>query len=216
MTRCKPAILGLFLLSGVHAAGAQVITGSLLGTVRDETDAVLPGTSVGIVSPALLGGSATSVTNEKGQYRFPALAPGLYTLTVELSGFRTYIEEGLRVQIGATLERNVTLELAGIAQSVTVTGESPLLDTRDSGRSTHYGNEYLENTPVRRFSMFDLINSAPGMSATRPAGTANLRATRVSAFGSGTNENTYLVDGTDFTGAYGGRAVPWIDTDVIE
>jgi hypothetical protein len=152
------------------------------------------------------------VANEKGQYRFPALAPGLYSLTVEIPGFSTYMEEGLRVQVGATIERNVTLPLAGLAESLTVTAESPLLDTKDSGDSTNFGKEFLDKTPVRRFSMFDLIKSAPGMSATGPG---NL-FTGVSAFGSGTTDNTYLVDGTDFTSAWGGYAVPWVDTDIIE
>ena len=182
------------------------------GFRKTETGSVLPGATITITSAALLGGPATFVTNEKGQYRFPALAPGLYTLTIEISGFRTYIEEGLRVQVGATLERNVTLPLAALAESLTVTAESPLLDTKESGQSTHYGNEYLQNTPIRRMSMFDLLKSAPGMSAIALATSrsASPRSAREQ------NENTSLVDGTDFTGAYGGGVVPWVDTDVIE
>jgi outer membrane receptor protein involved in Fe transport len=93
-----------------------------------------------------------------------------------------------------------------------VTAASPLLDTKDSGLSTHYGNEYLQNTPIRRTSMFDLLKSAPGMSATRPGNPGP----GVSAFGSSLNENIFLVDGNDFTGAWGGGVVPWVDTDVIE
>jgi len=207
------ALLSVFLLSFLETTDAQVITGNILGTVRDETGAVVPGALVTIRSPVLLGGPVTFVTNEKGQYRFPALAPGLYGLTVEISGFRTYIEEGLRVQVGATVERNVTLPLAALAESLTVTAESPLLDTKESGQSTHYGKEYLQNTPIRRLSMFDLIKSAPGISAQGPSSQGQ---TGVSAFGSGQNENTTLVDGTDFTGAYGGGVVPFVDTDIIE
>jgi hypothetical protein len=197
----------------VEIVQGQVITGNILGTVRDETGYVLPGTSVTLTSSALLGGPSVFVANEKGQYRFPALAPGLYTLRFEIPGFQTYIEEGLRVQVGASVERNVTLALAELAESLTVTAESPLLDTHESAQSTNYGNEYLQNTPVRRFSMFDLIKSAPGISPTRPTGGVN---PGVSAFGSGVNENTTLVDGTDFTGAYSGQVVPWVDTDIIE
>jgi hypothetical protein len=205
-------VLGIFLHFSSEIADSQVITGNVLGTVRDETGAVLPGATATIASPALLGGPALYVTNEKGQYRFPALAPGLYSLTIELPGFEIYIEEGLRVQVGASLERNVTLPLAALAESLTVVAESPLLDTKESGQSTHYGNEYLENTPVRRMSMFDLLKVAPGMSPTKPGGSG----TGITAFGSSQNENIFLVDGTDFTGAYGGGVVPWVDTDVIE
>src|SRR3990172_4403323 len=208
----QSTLLSFILLFFLETTEAQVITGNILGTVRDDTGAVVPGALATIRSPVLLGGPATFVTNEKGQYRFPALAPGMYGLTVEISGFRTYIEKGLRVQVGATIERNITLPLAALAESLTVTAESPLLDTKDSGQSTHYGNEYLQNVPIRRFSMFDFIKSAPGMSANAPG---NL-FTGVSAFGSGENENTFLVDGTDFTSAWGGGAVPWVDTDIIE
>jgi hypothetical protein len=205
-------LLPLLLLSLARITEAQVITGNLRGTVRDESGAVVPGALATIRSEALLGGPATFVTTERGQYRFPGLPPGLYGLTLELAGFRTYMEEGLRVEVGVTLERNVTLPIATHAESLTVTAESPLLDPKASGQSTNYGNELLENTPIRRLSMFDFIKSAPGMSATAPAGLV----VEVSAFGSSTNENTFLVDGTDVTGAWEGRAVPGIDTDIIE
>jgi hypothetical protein len=177
----RSALLALGLLSVVETTEAQIITGSIVGTVRDESGAVVSGALATIRSPALLGGPATFVTNEKGQYRFHTLAPGLYGLTIEIAGFRTYIEDGLRVQVGGTLERNVTLPLATLAESLTVTAESPLLNTKDSGQSTNYGKEYLENTPIRRLSMFDLIRSAPGMSANSPA---NYNV-GISAFGSG-------------------------------
>ncbi len=208
----KEFFSGLVLLLLRETAQSQVITGNILGTVRDESGAVVPGATATIRSPALLGGPATFVTNEKGQYRFPALAPGLFSLTIAISGFQTYIEEGLRVQVGATIERNVTLPLAGVAESLTVTAESSLLDTKEGGQSTHYGNEYLQNTPIRRFSMFDLLKSAPGMSATKPGNSA----TGISAFGSSQNENKFLVDGTDFTAAYAGGIVPLIDPDIIQ
>ena len=154
-----------------------------------------------------------AVTNAAGQYRFPNLPPGDYTLTVELPGFGTYIEEGMQVLVGGTTERVVTLGLATVAETVTVTGESPVVDTRKSGVSTNFSNEYMENTPLRRFSFFDFTKSAPGMSATNPtSGTSS----RVSAFGSGVDENKYLMDGVDFTAPVSGAAWPWPDTDVIE
>jgi hypothetical protein len=119
--RCSESVLlVLFLFSFLESTVAQLITGNIVGTVRDETGSVVPGALATIRSPALLGGPATFVTNEKGQYRFPALAPGVYGLTVEITGFRTHVEEGLRVQVGATLEINISLPLAAVAESVTV------------------------------------------------------------------------------------------------
>ena len=195
------------------SAFGQVITGTILGTVSDDQGLVLPGATVSVSSEQLPGGPRSAVTNASGQYRFPNLPPGDYTLTVELSGFGTYIEEGMQVLVGGTVERAVSLGLATVAETVTVTGESPVVDTRKSGVSTNFSNEYMENTPLRRFSFFDFTKSAPGMSATNPtSGTSS----RVSAFGSGVDENKYLMDGVDFTAPVSGAAWPWPDTDVIE
>ncbi|MFQ5788841.1 MAG: carboxypeptidase regulatory-like domain-containing protein [Acidobacteriota bacterium] len=192
----------------------QVITGVILGSVRDESGAVLPGATVTITSPQLPAGPRVVVTNEKGQYRFPNLAPGIYALGATLPpNFGTYSEEGIRVVVGGSVERIVTLKIAAMAETITVTGESPIVDARKSGVSTNYGTEYMENTPLRRFSFFDFTKAAPGMSATNPtSGTSS----RVSAFGSNVDENAYLMDGTDFTAPWSGAAWPWPDTDVIE
>ncbi len=189
----------------------QILTGNLVGTAVDETSGVLPGASVTISSPALPSGPSATVTDEKGRFRFPALPPGVYRLSVELSGFRSYSEEGLRLSLGATLEREVTLALASVAETVNVSDESPLLDATEAGYSTNYGSEYAENLPLHRDSFFDLIKSAPGMSAALPGNEGG----QVSAFGSSSNENLYLVDGTDFTGRSGGNAAIWLDPDVV-
>ena len=215
MINTRKLIGGLLALGLVLCAGSAFgqITGTILGTVSDDQGLVLPGTTVSVSSDQLPGGPRSAVTNASGQYRFPNLPPGDYTLTVELSGFGTYIEEGMQVLVGGTVERGVSLGLATVAETVTVTGESPVVDTRKSGVSTNFSNEYMENTPLRRFSFFDFTKSAPGMSATNPtSGTSS----RVSAFGSSVDENKYLMDGVDFTAPVSGAAWPWPDTDVIE
>jgi hypothetical protein len=206
-------VCGLAIALAVPA-GAQVITGSVIGSVRDDSGAVMPGATVTIASPtALPGGPQTAVTNEKGQYRFISLPPGTYSLIVSLSGFATYNEEGLRVSVGGTTERIVTLRIAAVAETVTVTGESPIVDTKKSGVSANFANEVVENTPVRRFSMFDFLKWSPGISATSPSSGTTASLT---AFGSSTNDNQYLMDGTDFTSPVGGGAWPYPDTDTIE
>jgi hypothetical protein len=204
-------LLFAFLAASVTVHG-QIITGNLVGTTKDESGAVLPGATVTLTSPALIGGPSVRVTNEKGQYRFPNLAPGIYEVEVELGGFATYREEGIWVVVGGTVERDVVLELAGVAENVFVSGESPLVDTHKAGLSTNYGSESLENTPVRRFSVFDLMKSSPGASATRPSGTGDT----ISVFGSGINENAFLLDGTNITTPGGGTVWPYPDTDIME
>jgi hypothetical protein len=206
-------VLTAFLLLIDRTAGAQVITGSLFGTVKDESDAVLPATAVRLSSPALIGGPGSTVTNEKGQFRLPELAPGVYTLEIERTGFASYREEELRVAVGGSIERTVILKLAGIADSVDVEGQGSLIEARRSGRSSRYGTEQLKSIPVRRYSIFDFIKAAPGVSPTSASSGTN---NSVSVFGSGVNENAFLLDGTNFTCPCSGGAAPQPDVDVIE
>jgi hypothetical protein len=102
------------------------------------------------------------------------------------------------------------LKLAGIAASIVVQGPGSRLEARSSGFETRFGPEYLASIPSRRFSMFDPIRAAPGISPTSPSsGTVNT----VSAFGSGGNENLFSIDGTNFTCPCAGvsRAEPSVD-----
>ncbi len=205
-------LLGLIFALPAAVMG-QVNLGSIDGTIRDGSGGVLPGATLVLTSPELPGGPQMFTTNNQGRYRFRNLPPGDYQLTIEMPGFATYREEGLIVTVGGNVERNVEMSVASVAETITVTGESPIVDTRKSGLSTNYDDTMMENVPLRRFSMFDFTKSAPGMSATNPtSGTS----TRVSAYGSNTDENTYLMDGTDFTAPVSGAAWPWPDTDTIE
>ena len=113
MRRLVSSVLAL-VTAGVmhaHALEAQSLTGALIGTVKDTQGGVLPGAIVRVRSPALMGGPQIVTTNEKGQVRFPALPPGVYALDVEVKGFKRYYEEGIRIGIGATIERPLVLGL---------------------------------------------------------------------------------------------------------
>ena len=112
--------------------------------------------------------------------------------------------------MGATLERMAVLTLTGIAESIVVQGSGSRIEARGTGFDTRFRPEYLKNTPTRRFSMFDLIGAAPGVSPTSPASST---VNTVSALGSGGNENLFLIDGTNFTCPCAGisRAEPGVD-----
>jgi len=210
MRRAALFLLTVACVLQLHPVLAQGLTGALIGTVRDAQGGVLPGALVRVSSPALIGGSATLTTNEKGQLRFPALPPGSYVLDVQVQGFKTYHEADIRIGVGATIERTAVLKLAGIEESLVVEGAGSRIEARGSGFETRFGPEDLNAIPTRRFSMFDFIRAAPGMSATSPgSGSTN----SVSAFGSGTNENTFLIDGTNFTCPCSGeaRSEPGVD-----
>ncbi len=191
-------------------AAAQGLTGALIGTVKDAQHAVLPGAVVRVSSPALIGGALTLITNEKGQLRFPALPPGLYTLDIELPGFTAFHEEAIVIGAGATIERTAELQLAGLSESVVVEGTGSRIEARNAGFGTRFGPTDLKAIPARRVSMFDFIRAAPGVSPTSPSSAIT---TTLSAFGSGVNENQFLIDGTNFTCPCNGvaRSEPGID-----
>src|SRR5689334_20196023 len=191
-------------------ARGQGLTGALVGTVRDSSGGVLPGALVYVASPALVGGERRTTTSDRGQWRLQFLPPGKYMLTVELAPrFAVHREEAISVGGGETVVRDAVLTPAGIAESVTVRPSSDL-NPRATGVETRFGPDFIRSVPTRRYSMFSLINNTPGVSPTSPAsGSINT----VSVFGSAVNENTFLIDGTNFTCPCQGvsRAEPIMD-----
>jgi hypothetical protein len=196
------------LLSAVGAA--QGLTGAIIGTVRDAQGGVLPGARIRVSSPALIGGPMSLITDEKGQLRFSTLPPGPYVLDIELEGFDSYHEDDIIIGAGATIERTALLHVAGVAESIVVEGAGSRIEARNPGFATRFGPEDLQAIPTRRSSMFDAIRATPGISPTSPSSGTT---TTVSAFGSGTNENQFLFDGTNFTCPCNGvaRAEPGVD-----
>src|SRR5688500_2570614 len=106
MRTLSRSILALGLISVLvpHAAFPQQLTGTLIGTIKDQQGGVLPGAAVRVSSAALIGGPITIVTNERGQLRFQALAPGAYLVEIDLPGFSSYREEAIAIGAGATID----------------------------------------------------------------------------------------------------------------
>ncbi|MET0556043.1 MAG: TonB-dependent receptor [Vicinamibacteria bacterium] len=202
--------LVMFLLGAVAPAFAQRTTGTLVGNVTDESGAALPGVTVSLKGESVVG-VQTAVTNEQGFYRFPALPTGNYDVSFALGGFATLNRNALKVSVGATVDESVSLKVSSLQEEVTVTGEAPVVDTQTNQLSTTYDKDWVRNAPIPRNSFFDLINSAPGV-----ASTSSDTWNRQSSFGSGTNENSYQLDGTDFTAPISGASWPYPNTDAIE
>jgi len=197
------SVLALMILAA--PAHAQRTTGEIIGKVTDESGAVLPGVTV-TLRGAGVAGAPTTVTSETGVYRFPVLPPGTYDLEYVLQGFTTLKREAIPIAVGSTVELDITLKVSTLSETVTVTGESPVVNLASSQVSTNYNREWLWNAPVRRFSYFDLINEAPGVSQTSQVGST----TSATSLGSSTNENQYQIDGTETS------STPWPNTDVVE
>jgi Carboxypeptidase regulatory-like domain/TonB dependent receptor-like, beta-barrel len=205
------AFLGALALCTFAAATSfgQSTTGSIVGTVTDETAAALPGVTVTIKGEAIVG-TQTDVTNEKGFFRFVALPPGAYAMSFSLSGFATLNRPGVKVSVGGTNEENVGLKVSKMAEEVTVTGEAEVVDTTSNQVSTNYDKDWVRNAPIPRFTFFDLINAAPGVNQ------AVAGDSRSTSLGSSSSDNSYMLDGTDFTAPLTGSAWPWPNTDAIE
>lgn len=192
------------------AAAGQGLTGALIGTIRDEQGAAVPGAVVRLSSPALIGGPATLITGDTGQLRFPLLPPGLYALEVDKAGFAILRDPEIVIAAGATIERRATLMLSGLEASVVVEGAGARIEARSPGFSTRFGFEDVRAIPTRRASMFDFMRAAPGVSPSSPSSGV---VTTVSVFGSGTNENLFLIDGMNTTCPCSGvaRSEPGVD-----
>ena len=215
---CLRRTILVFVLTCLIVPGislAQGLTGALIGTVKDEQGGVLANARVTIRSDALIGGTASLTTNDRGQLRFSTLPPGRYSLVIEMPGLATLQEDDILIGAGATIERTAVLRVAGIAESLVVEGAGSRIEARDPGFGTRFGPEDLKAIPTRRASMFDFIRATPGVSPTSPGSgtTTSGSTTSVSVFGSGTNENQFLLDGTNFTCPCNGvaRSEPGVD-----
>src|SRR5436190_21601922 len=113
-------------VAGATRASAQsVSSGTIEGTVKDESNAVLPGVTVTVTSPQLQVGQLVQVTDAAGSYKFVDLAAGTYRLKAELTGFSAAIREDLRLTVGFNARIDLTLKLGTMEESVTVSGQSP-------------------------------------------------------------------------------------------
>ena len=194
-----------------ETAPAQTVTGTILGTVMDESRAVLPGVTATITSPVLRASSMTATTDEQGRYRFAGLEPGTYTLTLTLQGFSNYSEE-LRVLTGGTVERNVSLQVGTITESVTVSGQTPMVDTRSAAVASTSTREVIENLPTIRTTVTDFVQATPGVAQNNP-GAYN---EQIQVMGSPSNETTYVHDGVVINHPRTGNTWQGGDIDSVE
>jgi hypothetical protein len=108
--------------------------GTLTGTVRDDSGGILPGVTVEASSPALIEKTRTAVTDDTGQYRIIDLVPGTYSLTFTLPGFSTVKRDSIQLSGSQTLTIPITLKVGGLEETITVSGETPVVDVQSSKR----------------------------------------------------------------------------------
>ncbi|HUE90020.1 MAG TPA: carboxypeptidase-like regulatory domain-containing protein [Vicinamibacterales bacterium] len=187
---------------------AQTFTGGLRGTVRDA-NGVIPGVTVQLLNEAT-GAPREVVSNDQGAYNFAALPPGTYSVRAQLSGYKTFERQGLRVATQQFVQLDVILELGTIEETITVTGQSPLIDTTTASTGGVLDREALEVLPSPGRNAFLIGVTIPTVT---PVGDPQFNrqqdqtnASRVSLGGGGVRANNYLLDGVPITELVG-RAV---------
>jgi hypothetical protein len=194
-------LLGLLLLTPA-VTSAQTFTGSVRGAVRDADGGALPGTTVTLTNEAT-GAVRTAVTNERGEFSFASVAPGTYTVAAELASFAPYRRERLEIGVQTALVHDVTLQVGGIAESVTVTGETPLIETATASIASAIDKAQLDVLPSPGRNVFIYSVTTPNVIHTgdpifvRKQDQTN--SSLLSLAGGPLRGNNYTVDGVAIT-----------------
>jgi carboxypeptidase family protein/TonB-dependent receptor-like protein len=185
------ASLVAFVIAAVPAA-AQQGTGELRGRVIDSQNAVLPGVAV-VATNEATGMFREIVSGADGSFFMSALTPGSYEVAAQLSGFKKYQRKGLRVEVGKTLSVDVQLEVGGIEQQVTVTAESPLVDTTTKQLGGAVPTQELQDTPSLNRNFTSYLSLLPGITSTISVDSFGADSIRVN--GQATQNANYMLDG---------------------
>lgn len=209
----------LFSLALTAGASAQVQhTGSLVGKVVDTSGGVLPGVTVEASSPALIR-PETYVTDEKGTYRFILLPIGVYKLTFSLPSFRTLVRADIPVSADKTLSIDIIMEVAAVAETVTVSGLAPVVDLTSATAAINLDRNAIDSLPTSRDVWSFLQNQAPQVVISREdvgGSESGLQAT-FSVHGSAWHQNTFSFNGINVTGVNGtGTTDLYFDYDTFQ
>src|SRR5262245_42992106 len=211
------ALLAALLLSIAGTAGAQSQTGEIFGKVTDESGAILPGVSVTITSPGLLQ-PLTATTSETGSFQFPRLAVGRYTVKFELPGFKTIVKEDIDVTVGFSANVSTQLGVPAVQATVTVSGESPVVDTKEVGTKQTFTTEMLQRIPSAR-DPWVILQQTAGIAMDRENIGGNMSGQQSNYISRGANptNNKWSLDGVDITDMSATGASPgYYDFDAFQ
>jgi hypothetical protein len=197
------AVAALMVLCGTASAQTGQNFGELVGKAVDDQGGILPGVNISVAGPALMG-VQTAVTNERGLFRFPAIPSGTYKVTFELPGFATLVRDGVVVPVRQTVTLDVEMKVAKLQETVTVTGESPVVDVENAKVGARLDQQTLQSVPTSR-SIFGSTTVLPGMVMARqdPAGINAATSTGMIAHGASTYNLNYFGVTADTPQNYG-------------
>lgn len=205
--RARVAVLSvmaaLFLLPG------QVLAQSAItGTVKDASGAVMPGVTVEVASPVLIEKVRSAVTDGSGQYRIIDLRPGVYSVTFTLPGFATVVREGVDLPTTFTATIDAELRVGSLEETITVSGQTPLVDLQSATQQVVLSKELLEAVPTGR-NLWGVGATLTGVTLSAPdvGGTAGMQQTYMAVHGSDRRDNSIQVDGMIVNGIEGDGAI---------
>jgi len=216
--RFKVIVLALVALFAASAlASAQSQTGEIFGKVTDASGAVLPGVTVTLTGPVLLQ-PLTAITSETGSYQFPRLGIGTYAVKFDLTGFRSVVRDGVVVTVGFNAQVSVQLGISTVQETITVTGESPIVDTKNTGTKQTFTNELLQSIPSAR-DPWVILQQTAGIAMDRENIGGNMSGQQSNYVSRGGNpfNNKWSLDGVDITDmAATGASPSYYDFDAFE
>jgi hypothetical protein len=213
-TRVYRGLLGTaLLLAAAAGVTAQEFRATVKGQVVDSSQAALPGATVSVRNQQT-NEVATATTNTEGNYTIPFLKPGLYTLTVEMSGFQTHTRKDMTLEVGQTATINAQLGIAGVSEQVNVVSEAPLLESSNANRGTVIDSHRIAELPLQSRSPMALATLVAGVNYNaqaiylRPFDNGALADWSMN--GGANRNNEFLLDGAPNNANQGGNNIAFV------
>jgi len=190
------AIAWLAIIASLGMPGVAHAQSAIAGVVKDTSGAVLPGVTVEASSPVLIEKTRTAVTDPAGQYKIVDLRPGVYSVTFQLAGFSTIVRSGIELPATFTATINIDMKIGGLEETVTVAGESPLVDVQNVTQQSVMNRQVLDTIPTGR-NMFAQAALVAGVTTNRPdiGGSEGMQSINIQVHGSNPDDIAYQVDG---------------------
>lgn len=200
-------VSGLALL--ILVPGTVRAQSAIAGVIKDATGGVLPGVTVEASSPALIERTRSVVTDAAGQYQIVDLRPGVYTVIFTLPGFSTVKREGLELPANFTATINADLRVGALEESITVSGESPVVDTKNAVAQQVLPQKLLDAVPMGGRNIQSVGSTLVGVQQSAPdvGGSAGMQQNYMTAHGADPRDNTIMVDGIRLNGIEGDGAI---------
>jgi hypothetical protein len=206
--RIATALIAAFMLAGGWSppAWAQITTGTVSGSLKDVQGATVPGATVSLVSAAR-GTSTETVTDTNGNFTFPNVTPGTYTVRITMSGFKTLERPGIVVSPGdRVLVPALTIEVGALTETLTVQAEAPVIQASTGERSFSVDTEAVTNLPLANRNFATLASLAPGVSGTTRVGDRS---------STGGGNSNFMIDGVSTMDTGSNRLLTAVNVESI-